>query len=122
MVLLLYGWLLALLGLKARKRIVELLNKPTHISVRHRTHCKVREGGMGSLIKAELRDGTVCNVSNEVLDQLLIHHKVSKFRRIDGWAVVGRDPLRNNDKGIVYSIPERRCALSEIWYQEKVCS
>lgn len=69
---------------------------------------------MGSLIEAELRDGTVCNVPNEVLDRLLTQHKVSKFRRLDGWAVVGRDPLRNNDKGIVYSVPERRYSLREM--------
>ena len=63
---------------------------------------------MGSLVKVELKDGTVCQVGHEALDLLLVHNEIAKFKRSDGWAVVGLDPLRNKGKGIVYSVPERR--------------
>ena len=66
---------------------------------------------METLVKVELKDGRVCQVAHEALDILLEHNEVSRFKRSKEWAVIGRDPLRNKDKGRVYSIPERRSSL-----------
>ena len=63
---------------------------------------------MEPLITVELKDGTVCQIALEALDVLLIHDKITKFERSGGWAIVGRDPLRDREKRPVYSIPERR--------------
>jgi hypothetical protein len=66
---------------------------------------------METLVKVELKDGRVCQVAHEALDLLLERNEISRFKRAKGWAVIGRDPLRNKEKGIVYSIPERRSSL-----------
>ncbi len=63
---------------------------------------------MESLLKVELRDGTLCQVPPAALDDLLAQNKVARFERSGGWAMVDRDPLRDKSKGTVYSIPERR--------------
>lgn len=63
---------------------------------------------MESLVKVELRDGRICQVTPEALDDLLVQNKVTRFERAAGWAIVDRDPLRDKRKGPVYSIPERR--------------
>jgi hypothetical protein len=63
---------------------------------------------MEPLVKVEMRDGTLCEVALEALDVLLVHDKIARFERSGGWAVVGQDPLRNKERGFVYSIPERR--------------
>ncbi len=63
---------------------------------------------MEPLVKVELKDGTICQVALEGLEALLDHDKVARFERSGGWAVIGRDPLRNKERGTVYSIPERR--------------
>ena len=63
---------------------------------------------MEPLVKVELKNGTICQVALEALDVLLVHNEIVRFERSGGWAVVGRDPLRNREKGPVYSIPERR--------------
>ena len=63
---------------------------------------------MGSLVKVELKDGKVCQVAHEALDLLLEHDEIARFKRAEGWAVVGQDPLRNRAKGTVFSVPERR--------------
>jgi hypothetical protein len=63
---------------------------------------------MEPLVKVELRDGTICQVALDALDVLLLHNKIAKFERSGGWAIVGQDPLRDNGRGTVYCIPERR--------------
>lgn len=63
---------------------------------------------MEPLVKVELKDGTICQVSLEALDVLLADEKIARFERSGGWAVVGRDTLRDKGKRTVYSIPERR--------------
>ena len=63
---------------------------------------------MGTSVKAELKDGTICQMDTETLSLLLAKNEIAKFKRSDGWAVVGRDSLRNMSKGTVYSVPERR--------------
>ena len=66
---------------------------------------------MGSSIEVELKGGRICRVDPVVLDLLLSRDEIAKFKRSNGWAVVGRDSLRDNTKGLVYSIPERRQAF-----------
>lgn len=62
----------------------------------------------GSMVDVELKDGKVCRVGYEILDLLLKHDEISRFKRSQGWAVIGRDSLRNMDKGMLHSFPERR--------------
>ncbi|MDT8441423.1 MAG: hypothetical protein RQ723_07165 [Desulfuromonadales bacterium] len=66
---------------------------------------------MGLMIKVELKDGTLCRMAPKALDIFLARGKVVKFERNDGWAVVGRDPIRAccRDNSF-YAGPERRRA------------
>ena len=63
------------------------------------------------LIPVVLKDGHEELVSKDELQFMLANKQVVFFKRFGGWVVVGRDPLRDKDKGIVYSIPERRSYL-----------
>jgi hypothetical protein len=63
---------------------------------------------MEPFIRVEMIDGTICPVAPEALDVLLVHNKITRFERSGGGAIVGRDPLRSNERGTFYSIPERR--------------
>jgi len=63
------------------------------------------------LIPVVLKDGHEELVSKDELQFMLAKKQVVFFKRFGGWVVVGRDPLRDKDKGIVYSIPERRSYL-----------
>ena len=65
---------------------------------------------VGALIKVELKDGTICQMAPKALDLLLKHEEVSKFKRSDGWAVVGRDSLRATKSKTSYGGSERRLA------------
>jgi hypothetical protein len=37
-------------------------------------------------------------VENYQLDDLIVSGKIKKFRRSDGWVVVGKDPIRKADE------------------------
>jgi len=50
---------------------------------------------MRELILVELKDGTVCRMAPKALNMFLIRDEVVQFKRTGGWAVVGRDPLRD---------------------------
>ena len=65
---------------------------------------------MGKLIEVELSDGTLCRMAPKALDMFLVRDGVSRFRRSDGWVVVGVDPLRDLCKRCVYDGSERRLA------------
>ena len=72
-------------------------------------HSLTRRGEtVGKLIEVELRDGTLCRMAPKALNMFLARDGVSRFRRSDGWVVVGVDPLRNPSKGCVYDGVERR--------------
>lgn len=45
-------------------------------------------------------------VKTYLLDQLIISGKIKKFYRSDGWAVIGRDPVRIGSG--IYKGEERR--------------
>ena len=65
---------------------------------------------MRQLIEVKLNDGTACRMAPKALNLFLTQHKVVKFKRSDGWVVVGRDPLRDMKKVHIYYGPERRIA------------
>ena len=59
------------------------------------------------LIRILYSDGGFDMVKPERLDLLLGEQALTSFKRSDGWAVVGRDPIRRTTKSD-YSGPERR--------------
>lgn len=60
------------------------------------------------MIRVMYDDGRFDMVKPQMLDQLLDTRRVTSFRRADGWAVVGRDPLRSRGRRSDYQGPERR--------------
>lgn len=63
------------------------------------------------MIRVMYSDGRFDLVKQAVLDQLLVNNRVASFKRTNGWAVVGRDPIRGAG-GISYRGPERRESLA----------
>ena len=64
-----------------------------------------------SYIDVILKDGTYHHFTPRVLDVLLESHRVHKFKRANGWATVGVDPLRTKKHETLnggYHGPERR--------------
>jgi len=61
------------------------------------------------MIRVMYSDGRFDLVKDTLLDLLLERNKVASFKRTNGWAVVGRDPIRGRG-GISYRGPERRAA------------
>ena len=61
-----------------------------------------------SYIDVILKDGTYHHFTPRVLDVLLDSHRVHKFKRSNGWATVGIDPVRTSRSGNGYDGPERR--------------
>lgn len=61
------------------------------------------------MIRVMYSDGRFDMVKPELLDSLIKEQAVSSFKRASGWAVVGRDPIRNSGKAN-YSGSERRVA------------
>ena len=63
-------------------------------------------GNNMKLIKVIYIDNTAGVVKSPSLEQLIVSGKIVAFRRSEGWAKVGRDPIRGN--GGRYEGPERR--------------
>jgi len=62
-----------------------------------------------SYIDVILKDGTYHHFTPRVLDVLLEGQRVHKFKRTNGWATVGVDPIRAGSLGKSnYYGPERR--------------
>jgi hypothetical protein len=59
------------------------------------------------LIRVMYNDGRFDMVKPKLLDNLLDQQIVTSFKRTDGWAVVGRDVLRSNNRSN-YRGTERR--------------
>jgi hypothetical protein len=55
-----------------------------------------------------LTTGKVYRIGGKGMDYLLSQNKVIKFKRSDGWAVVGKDRLRDAEESVSYSGFERR--------------
>ena len=60
------------------------------------------------LILVELKDGTSCRMAKTALKVFLAHDGVTRFKRSDGWVVVGRDQLRDPKNNRTYTGVERR--------------
>jgi hypothetical protein len=54
-------------------------------------------------------DGRFDLIKPTLLDQLLEKNSLASFKRSEGWAVIGRDPLRGSG-GSSYRGPDRRIA------------
>jgi len=54
-------------------------------------------------------DGRFDMIKPELLENLIKEQAVTSFKRASGWAVVGRDPIRNSGKAD-YGGAERRVA------------
>ena len=63
------------------------------------------------LVLVELKEGTSCRMAKTALKIFLAHGGVARFKRSDGWVVVGRDRLRNPNNAGTYTGVERREAL-----------
>jgi hypothetical protein len=64
-----------------------------------------------SYIDVILKDGTYHHFTPRVLNVLLESRRVHKFKRLDGWATVGVDPVRTKKLESIeghYSGPNRR--------------
>jgi len=78
--------------------------------IMYSTHTeKMEEHAM--MIRVMYSDGRFDMVKPEMLDQLLVKHGVTSFKRSSGWAVVGRDPLRSRSLSD-YRDVERRTSLA----------
>ena len=49
-------------------------------------------------VNVELKDGSVCQMAKQAFNVFLSLDKVLKFKRSDGWVVVGTDQMRDPDK------------------------
>ena len=62
-------------------------------------------------VNVELKDGSVCMMTKKSLNLFLSLDSVEKFRRTNGWVVVGEDQLRDLEKINDYPLyAERRGA------------
>jgi hypothetical protein len=65
-----------------------------------------------SYIDVILKDGTYHHFTPRVLDVLLESHRVHKFKRSNGWATVGIDPIRAKElEKDQYQGQERRISV-----------
>lgn len=59
-------------------------------------------------IEVRLINGRVCHLRPSALNTLLSMNRIVEFKRSDGWAIVGRTPLRKENNPLPYSGSERR--------------
>ena len=63
-------------------------------------------------IDVELKDGSVCLMAKKAFNVFLSLNEVAKFKRSNGWIVVGEGPLRDLGKDSNYIFfAERRASL-----------
>ena len=60
------------------------------------------------LVLVELKEGTSCRMAKTALEIFLAHGGVTRFKRSDGWVVVGKDQLRDARNDSAYDGIERR--------------
>ena len=60
------------------------------------------------LVLVELKEGTSCRMAKTALEIFLAHGGVTRFKRSDGWVVVGKDQLRDSRNDSAYDGIERR--------------
>ncbi len=61
------------------------------------------------MLRVMYHDNTFDMVKAAHLEDLIVSGKILKFKRSDGWVVIGRDPLRGSGTR-PYNGPERRVA------------
>ena len=59
-------------------------------------------------IDVELKDGSVCVMATKAFNVFLSLDKVAKFKRSNGWIVVGEGPLRVLGKDSDYTLSAER--------------
>ena len=69
-----------------------------------------RKAPVEGLVLAELTDGSASRIAKKAFNVLLSNGKVVKFKRSDGWVLVGRDRLRDMHNDARYVGVERRIA------------
>lgn len=63
-------------------------------------------------VDVELRDGAVCPMARKAFDVFLSLDRVARFKRSDGWIVVGKEQLRDLEKVNDYPLSaDRRTAF-----------
>jgi len=60
------------------------------------------------MIRVQYENGSYDMVKKNLLDEGIKSGNVLKFKRKDGWAIVGIDSMRRS--GYRYNVPERRIA------------
>ena len=58
-------------------------------------------------VSVELVDGTVCRMSQEKFEYYLQQKKVSRFKRANGWAVIGQDHVRGETNSVYVGVERR---------------
>ena len=67
---------------------------------------------MSMKVDVELKNGAVCQMAKQAFNVFLSLDRVVRFRRSDGWIVVGKDPLRDMQKDNDYpALADRRDAV-----------
>jgi CheY-like chemotaxis protein len=87
----------------------QLVRKPfrcedMYYAIKKATRMRQRQGMM---IQVLFNSGDIDMVDTQTLDRLLGEQQIFCFRRRDGVAVIGRDPVRSN-RSSEYSGPDRR--------------
>jgi len=55
-------------------------------------------------VNVELKDGSVCPMAKKAFNVFLSLDRVARFKRSDGWIVVGKGTLRDLEKGNDYPL------------------
>lgn len=63
---------------------------------------------MGKMIRAKLKDGSVCCMAKKAFYIFLEQDKINEFERSDGWVSVDKVTARNKSGAKNYIGPERR--------------
>lgn len=57
---------------------------------------------MSTQLNVELKDGSVCRMAVHAFNVFLSLDRVVRFKRADGWVVVGKDQMRDLNKVNTY--------------------
>ena len=63
-------------------------------------------------VNVELEDGAVCQMAKKSFNIFLSLGRVTKFKRSNGWVVVGKDQMRDLEKNSDYPLRADRRASS----------
>ena len=67
---------------------------------------------MSMKVDVEMKNGAVCRMARQAFNVFLSMDRVVRFRRSEGWVVVGTDPLRDPEKDNDYpALADRRSTV-----------